>query len=650
MTSFLELLIALTSLLILGFFPIYFALLRYPLARNSVIIFSLGLAPVLVALMQAMIVMLRLETSYWKYSIPLIVYFGVYYVFNKRKIESPTANHNYLPALIAGCLFGLAYWLIAFAPFPVDHFLVFPDTVWNFGLIAELKHHFPPKDPHWFTDQYFVYHFITNIYLAGISNFTELNILATVGGGNLITCISIFVLIALSVRKGFVTGGLIIFSIILTASFAEDWSVFTSFHRHISSRDGGTTFFWSIPIFLSCIHLWILLDERREKIGLSRFAALTFFSSLVAFYSKATYLTVFVLLEFISFCKYVYAKKLWHITEIKRHFKVILSYVLYPGFILLFISMSPGSSDMLILGVETRDFINFGSWNPIFPFLAVYCTTLLFLVLELKNLRPFRWEFILASLFNFVLFLVVKHKGYSDLYFAFNAILLNALFILFSLSTRSFLMYTLAWLLTWGGFVFLDSQKTLKGFTPYSLPVISIFPQIWSDTIPRAEIREYLEFSTQLDNHAMIAAPQPEIDKYFLYSALLGKRIWNECPTYVNTTSNDYSPIQEFLKQETFIPSYFGDRPDQVAYDSAFDSFSNEVVIDSSKFENPSLRYTTYETCVFGNLPFQKCDSIARAHGWTHVLVRSKDMGRINDWMKSLPRLDGKYVSIFNCK
>lgn len=649
MLSIFDLIIGSAVFIGIGFLPIFLFLQRYEIKRNSIILISVGYAPVLLATLNIVVVSLGIQNSIFIYTVPIILWTSLLVFLKKKKAKaiSETDEAGWLKPLLIGILFGCAYWFIAFPNTSSEDVRLNFDVIWNLGLVGELKNHFPPKDPHWYTGNNFIYHFLTNAYQAGLSNFTGFDTLTTLNIVNLFTSLSIFVLIALFVSRTSLVEGLVIFSLLLISSFTNEWTVFKAFHFHITNQ-AASTFFWSLPVFIASVQIWRLMNSHREKIPFSLLASVILISSVAVYFSKSSYVTVFVFLEFMSFIRFILQKKLWKISLLRENSKTFISFTLYPLFFFLFLLLSRSSSQASVFfGLEARDFSNFQSWNPIYPLAAFYLVSTVFVLFEIKRVRQIKWDFLICSLFNFALFFVLKHEGYSDLYFAFNAILLNAIFIIDSGLDNKLTGYVCAYLLCGVLIWYLAKEKIIQGFNSLDISFAQIDQESSNGRFSREELNEYSGLSKFLPANALMASPEHPGQRFFLYSAFLERRIWNECPIYGHGVINDYVPERLFLAQEKFNPDYLTDPPDGQKHDEAFERFKKDLIIDTIKFENPSIRYSAYHDYLFGNLSSEDRRSIAKRYGWTHVIVNTINVDSVNEEVRNVDKLVGKYITIF---
>ncbi|HEY0740068.1 MAG TPA: hypothetical protein VGD40_01350 [Chryseosolibacter sp.] len=634
----------------IGALPVYCLLRLLGINGRALALITVGYAPVSLAVFNTVNVLAGIQSTILQYIIPALLLALLGVMLKRRSIQFFEKNQERAveKTFLFGLIFGFAYWLLAFTSTFGEGVSLNFDVVWNLGFVAELKNHFPPKDPHWYQDSYFIYHSLTNMFQAGLSNFAGIDTLATLKLANLLTALTLFICIALFITNDYVLPGLLIFVILLITSFAEEWTVFRAFHFHISNQ-AASTFYWSLPIFVTSLYVWQISDRLRHTLPMHHFALLVFAYAFTSYFAKGSFMSVFVALEFFSFIRFVVQKKVWQPSFFKLHIREFISFAFCPAFFALFAFLSQTNTTIAVFfGIETRDFANFNSWNPLLPLAAVYLPAALLLTISFRTLRAIRWDFLLCSLLNFFVFFVMKHEGYSDLYFAFNAILLNILFILSADIPRKLVNFFSAYLLCGFCLWYGVQADWIKGFTPMKISFENVYHTTTSNgTIPTEELEEYQTLSNKLPANALIAAPAQSAARFFLYSAFLQRRIWNECPIYAQNVLNVYVPERLFMASEKFLPDSLPPLPDNTRYYNATLVDRTTLQIDSSRYENPALRYMQYDSCVFSQLSADQCERIARGNQWTHIIVKTEDLVRINSYMKGLKRDGGKFITVF---
>jgi len=404
-------------------------------------------------------------------------------------------------------------------------------------------------------------------------------------------------------------------------------------------------------MFLSGLYIWFILDKNRDQINLVCLGVIVLVFSAIEYFSKGSYITVFLFLELFSFGKIFVTKRLWLLTNVRKYLRTIVSYSFFPvSFFLLTFLNNAQNQIPIIVGLEIRDFTHFNSWNPVYPVTAIYSITAVFMACNFRNVRSMKWEILVASFLNFVLFFVLKHPGYSDLYFIFNAILLNIIFIIGITSASRIVSWLVTYFICGFAFWYVTVENHVQGFNTIRLSLDEIYQQSNSnESLDLREIEEYMALSDSLPVQALIAAPNHYNRRFFLYSAFLGRRIWNESPIYGQGVINDYLPERLFMKQEGFLPDYFEEKPDQVQFDQALSEYKSTHSLDQSNLEDPADRYIEYDSAVFLELPLPEAEQIAERNKWTHIIVEKSEVVRISEWMKTLRRIEGTRIIIFEC-
>lgn len=636
--------------IVFGFIPIFLILFIKKTKIFFNLIFSIAFAPVLIAFLNIFNIILGIEGTFLQYIIPFVLLFVVVLSSSFwEKFYSADEIREALTPIITGTFFGIIYWYLFFYQFYIEG-AIYTDVMWNFGFLTELKDHFPPVDPHWSTNGYFLYHYLNNMGFAGISNFAGLNVIQTVlKSGNLINSISIFIILALSIRNRIVES-FILFIIIIFFPFTPGWMVFLSLGSHMSGY-AASSFFWSLPILLASVYTIYYLNKDRLNDGL--FAKTIIFNFIIVLatgFSKISNLIILIGIEFGYFIVFLKSHRVFNVTQIRKFMRPLLSFTIVPLFslmvILLFTFKGNGG---LFLGIEIKDFLIFDSWNPIYPFVAIYGTIIIFIFFNLTELSQFKWEYLICGFINLIFFFLTKHAGSSDLYFAFNAVLCNFLFLSYSSVKEKLKLFVYSYAL--GGLIVIifSNWGYFKGFTPFEFSLSSISkPHPGLYNIRTSEVDEYLRFSELIPKDALIAAPKQDLENTFLYSAFIGRRIWNENPRYSPSVFNDYTLTSEFMKKQGFFPSFLKKKLNLVDYNQAFSQFASKIRPDQFNYlEMWENRNTIYKRCVFENIHVNEYENIVKNNKWTHIIVKESEIQDINSWLKSKARLSGKFITIF---
>jgi hypothetical protein len=633
--------------IVFGFLPIFLILFYLKLDKVTSAIFSIGYAPVFISFINIIVVTLGIENSILKYSIPLTILALEIFLLKKKNISLHEILNvkKLIKPFFIGILFGIGFWLVEFHIYE-DQVKMYADVIWNLGFVNELKHHFPPVDPHWFTGKIFIYHYLSNIYIAGISNFTGLNVVTTMKLVNFATAVSIFVILSLSVKAKSAFENLVLFVLVLFLNLSNRWINGYSLFSHISVW-AASTFFWSLPVFITSIYFWMKLEEKRSEFNHVLLMILISFQVVILFFSKSSFLLVFIFLEFYAFIHKLTKVPFQRSDWFRESIKLALKYIYYPLFLIIILIVLPSGMDTLTPGFEIRDFQVFQSWNPLFPFISIFAVSIIILVLSYRFLKNFRWEFLFASFVNFVLFFILKHPGYSDCYFIYNAVFLIAFFLCYSDFSMKAVKFLTAYMLCGVILMCFSKIDVIEGFTPleYKTDLSNFLQPV--DTLYLEEVEDCLALSEKLPDNCLIAAPKNADSRFFMYSALIGRRIWNENNLYVNSTVNEYSLSETFQKKEGFIPGYMKRKPLIQDYDTAYSKYINSLKIeDFPNLENSEKRYEIYNKFISVSQSDQECEELIRKYKWTHVIIRNDQLASINNWLKSREKIEGKSITI----
>jgi hypothetical protein len=612
---------------------------------------SVAFSPVIIAVFNIVNVLFNIEGTPIQFIFPaLIVCLVILYKPFWINFYSFTEIRKKTRPLLIGATFGVVYWLIFFYPY-YRAGTIYTDVLWNFGIINELKAHFPPLYSQWDTKGIFIYHYLTNAGFAGFSNFSNLDVIHTVlKSGNLVNCVCIFVILAFSIKNN-IAESLLLFLLLIFLSLIPNWQIYVSMCAHLSGN-AASTFFWSLPLLLSSIYAILHLNNYRLTSEISGKTVISLILLVLAVgFSKVSNLMILLGLEFWFFIKFLYTNQITNISQIFKFRRTLLSFIIIPVSSLLLIYLfSLQGYGGLIPGIEIKDFQVFNSWNPLLPIFAIYGPIFVFIIFMRNEISESRWEFLFCGFVNLLLFFIFRHSGYSDLYFGFNTIICNILFLNYSYYKEKIKPFLFSYL-TCGIFIVLFSDfGYFREFSPFDFSLRTLTKAAPSEyNFRNSEVNELLNFSDELPKDALISVPKQEFEYTFLYSAFLGRRIWNENPRYSYTVLNEYTLKTAFLLNQNFIPSFLSKKPDIENYNSAYSDFIKNIKDeDLANFEKPEERYNIYKKCVFEDLPVSECEDIVRKYKWTHIMVREEDIEKINIWIKSKKSLVGKYYTIFN--
>jgi hypothetical protein len=636
---------------LLGFLPIFFFLLKRGINIHTNIIVSIAFSPVLIAGINIINVILEIQGTLWQYLLPsVLIAFVTFFPPVWKQIYSASEFKEAANNILKGVFFGSVYWYIFFYPDYKDGSL-YTDIMWNMGIVNEFKNHFPPSYPHWTSDGVFLYHYLGNIGFAGISNLSGLGIIQTVlKCGNLVNSISIFVILSLILRNNIVEK-LTISLLILFVSLVPGWALYNNLWSHITGY-AASSFFWSLPVLFASVHVILYLDQKR--IDNNDFLNTIIYLFIVVFatgFTKISNLLVLVSIEFGLFLRFVINNHIYRISSLRKLIKPILTFLIIPSFsfLLLFFFTLKGDRG-LVLGIEIRDFLIFDSWNPIYPFLAIYAPILVFMLFHLRKFKEFRWEFLLCGIINLVFFFITRHAGSSDVYFGFNAIICNVLFVSFT-SIKSILKTYIYSYILCGAVILISSDfGFFKGFSPFDFNLKSKRHLEYTNyNFHNSEVEELVEISKYVSKDALIAVPQQEKEYNFIYSAFLGRRIWNETSRNLSSVYSNNTLLTDFYMKQGFVPAFFSDKPRIENDDSAYYTYLKTIKTeDFINLENQDERFSIYQKYVFEERPFEECEKIVNKFKWTHIIIKESEMQKINTWLKSKGKISEKNFTIFN--
>ncbi len=634
---------------LIGFLPIFFFLAKKEANIYLNLIISVAFSPVLIAILNSVNVVLNFQGSYLQFLTPLLLIILVSFInpFWRKFYTIEDIKLSVKP-LIYGILFGSVYWYVFFYQFYMEG-RIYADVVWNLGIVGELKNHFPPTYPVWKTDGVFIYHYLANMGFAGISNFAGLNIVKTVlKCGYLINSIAIFTIMSLTIRKRFFES-LVLFVLIFFFSLCSKWQVYSSLGGHMTGS-AASTFFWSLPLLLASVYLIIKINEEREEDRLPIKTSFYYFIIVsITGFSKISNLMVLIGLELGFFLVYFFKNRIYEFDQLKKHRKTVAGFLQIPIFSLfMFFIFSSKNSYGLVPGIEARDFLAFESWNPIYPFIGIYGPLLVLLIIKRNELNKFKWEFIVCSILNLLFYFFVRHVGGSDLYFAFNALICNMLFLAYSSLKELLKQYVYSYLLCAFFVLIFQDLGYFKGFTPLEFNLKNF--RISGDSryiYPQKEIEEFISLSNEIPNQALIAVPKQDAEDSFCFSGFIGKRIWNE-NSRSPSVNNYWTLAAKFISQQGFIPDYITKTPKQEDFEAGYSKFIRSLKPEVlNNLEDEDRRFSIYRKCVFEEIPFQDCEKIVKENKWSHIIVMDRDMKRINSWLKSKVSIEGKFITVF---
>ena len=144
-------------------------------------------------------------------------------------------------------------------------------------------------------------------------------------------------------------------------------------------------------------------------------------------FSKGSYILIFIFLEFFSAIRFFFVQKLWLFKEMVNNKTYLIQYTFFPlAFVLIYkVLINKAGASQLHLFFDKNKLLQFNSLSPIYPFVAVYGLLLIYLIL---NYKKNNWNIMVvlgSSLANFILYYAFQQSGNSEVYFMFNAFILN---------------------------------------------------------------------------------------------------------------------------------------------------------------------------------------------------------------------------------
>lgn len=625
-----------------GFLPLFLILKSFKIESKLNTILSIGFIPVYFSIVNIILIAFNIENiMILKYLILIIPYIFVYKEI-KSLFRLPNKNslvNVFIPSIVVGFVF----CNLVFPDFFINKQL-YPDVEFNLTLVQDLKSHFLPVDPNWKTDKYLIYHFGGDIFIASLSNFLNLTIVQVYKCGSIILSISIFLIIGYYAKKN-VLENLIISLIVLVFSFSNNWVVFNAFHSHIS--ESGSTFFMSIPLFLACYVLWKTLDQDRFILSLKKRILFSFILAFSIVFFKSTLIIIFILLEFISFIVFV-IKNRYLIKDLKQFMLKILNFGIIPLFSFWALYLISSKSGPMFIGLEARDFHYFHSWSIFFPLLMIFSTPLIFILFNFSATKINHITLLIVSILNLFIFLIVKHEGYSDLYFGFNIFLLNLLFFLEFETDKKLTKFISSYFLAY--YVNFSIDKSILNFPLNYNPKEFIYAPADS-TIDKAYFKivdEYEMIGKQLDENVVLAVKNYG-EKQYKIPAYIGIRTWNGCSSYAHSTVNSYLPNREFLKTQSFFPDYYPENTHPSFERKEYEKFLKTYKPDTINYELPENRYSIYNKLVFSDLEEKERRRILLKTGITHIQIDTNDLPKISKWLKTLKTIKGETITIYSC-
>lgn len=627
--------------IIFGVFPIYLLLSKYELNLKTKLIFSLGFSPVLIALLNIITVVLNLEDSTFKYLLLIIPILINYKSLIGIRIQF---DSKLWLVIFISIITGGVYCIYAFPNVFFVPQQPYADVEFNLGLIQELKHNFLPQDPYWRSDNSMIYHFLGNIFYASISNYTGISVFNVYELGNVFLALNLFIIFGLMGNNKNYIANLLISLFFLTFSFAHSWVLLGSFHAHLSVS--ASTFYWSLPTFFASIILWKECNLKRKSFSISRLLIVAFTISFSVVFFKSTLIIPFLLLEFVSFVKFIKNKKVYTFSKIFENFNNLFRFTLIPFFSISAIYiMAFGSNGKLFFGVESRDLSYFDSWSILYPISLLFLAPLFYIIFNFKS-KITGGNYLLVALVNLIMFFIIIHEGFSDVYFGFNALLLILIFFLESEFKFKLIKVGVSYAVSGLLFFFILRPAANADFSFQKIKNKIEYYSLEKDSVFCKKVTAFELIGQNFENQSLMIVDTVE-HKDFSIPAYMGVSTWNGCNSYTHSTINSYTIPRSFLARQKFIPDYVTDKPRLEDYKTAYNSYLPLLIIDSLAYEDPKNRLAAYNNLVFGNWGSKEGEKFLLENGITHIYVKSQKVTLVNNWISSLPRITGTDFIVF---
>ncbi len=488
---------------------------------------------------------------------------------------------------------------------------VYRDIMWHSGVVAEVRDHFPPFDPQWASGLIFEYHWLCHAVLAAASSIVQAPAIETVlnyapTAVMVATFAGALQLVPAGGRTFRVLGAIAI-ALAFATTWLPNWGMQKSLGLHLSAA--MSTYAWSLPLLSGTLFWWVRWQKLRTAISpsswrrsLPTLAGVTFLATAASL-SKGSHVLVIGGLELAALTLFLASNTREIPSWVLRPRLLVQALIPYAPLVLaLFIVKAlvfTSTASDVVFRLEDRDFLGLEG----FPLLlSSHDLWLLPLIVGWPWLRlPRRAQFfLLAAAINFAGFLALHHHGSSDMYFAFNAVLLSAIALIsarprFSLP-RTALAFALITALAWGlqGFGaapnFIANAKARTLELPYG--------QSLSDPA----LAELSTMHNLLTDDALVSIPYSKASS-FEYAGLLETRTWAGASRYSYVTDTPYA----------------WNRTGKL-----------EDPKDRKKLERRFARNRTIHP--------NECKQLIERHGWTHLLLSKKKSRRVSACLRGKPK------------
>lgn len=527
--------------LFIGFLPVFFINTLVNKKINETIVYAITFSVPFVALLQILKVSLNLGTWQFNLTILLLNLSLIAIIIRKDKFKKLSQSLISIRiSLLLGLLWGCLMWLL----FYKAHFVnknIYIDTFWNISIIQEFGRQFPPVFPLWQnTTQKFIYHFLPNIFFAGLISTTKISSFKIIlECGTLLIWIMLgLILSQFSQKKQSICLALIGGFFAFCFSLSQYWSPLNAFVLHLSSAISN--FFWGLPVFMGGIYLWLCNNLKRQQaflkynqVSYKHFILITLIT-LILLYTKGSSALALVILEFCSALTLLFL--LFH-RGIRRY---SLVKIIYMGLMFLVSPLMLWYLSKFMIGNQTLSkggqivrskFIGLSTDDFFISFLIINGFTCL-LFYFLKKRKPVDYLLIGATGLNFFCYYYFTHHSYSEVYFIFNCVILNLYFLNYlgwfrikqSIVPASLCIFLL-------GTLFFRTDFKLIPLLKFSETSRFVFDSNKYDT---EEFSDLANIGKHINNNAWVLMPEANCKNLYL-AAALGRRIFAQCPFEVQT-------------------------------------------------------------------------------------------------------------------
>ncbi len=595
-SSLFDIVLLFLTTLLLGVFPIYLVLKKFISSHRKTLIVSIGLSPFLFSFALGLTKLLQLN-SRW-ILIPLILFSSItFYTKGKNSfISLRSVISNNVQRILTSALLATLSW----SYFNVPSILkgnAYVDQVWNLALSQEFLRSIPPQYPMWKDASFhFIYHYVVNVYWAGVSATTGIEILDIIFKySSLISWFYFILVLTLVARNKSTFQFIFVFALSFFLFPNLEWSPVRSYLLHISSC--ASNFLWGLPIFASFWTLWQVIAQKRFKdLKKQKFTplyivpnfALTFALSFV----KGTFGIAILVFE-ITFL-IVKRKVLFDIIRTKGGALKIgifaLTSLALPMGVLLASKCMPGTAAIITEGEQILRNKYSGMVNGSSVSLVIFLIAFVLLVSQAQKIRSiFTLSLPIFVAAHLSLYLLLTHATFSEYYFIFNIFILN-MYILVSTSfdtLKKFIMPACLMVLVFC-IVYPGTFKVGSLISIPQIPISTIEAVKYTDS----SYTTLAEIGLQVPENDWVWMPSTNC-KNLKASAALNRRIFSECPYLTTPQSTKNIEIENLLTSGSTTQCAPLLRNFDVRYVILKRDESMKCI--DTKFINQNSNYTLYE-------------------------------------------------------